>query len=100
MKYKRIILTQFPREAIFLALVYSCVTSIISVNVCTCCAAISIKESAHVGDKNAKRVARGVDDLGKLCFWEMGKGWSAWFDWLCDAAVLNDDVSDGGGDTK
>lgn len=30
-----------------------------------CFAAIAIKESAHVGDKNAKRLARGVDDLGK-----------------------------------
>ena len=38
---------------------------------CSCSlllAAIAIKESAHVGDKNAKRLARGVDDLGKHCF--------------------------------
>ena len=27
--------------------------------------AIAIKESAHVGDKNSKRLGRGVDDLGE-----------------------------------
>lgn len=27
--------------------------------------AIAIKESVHVGDKASKRLARGVDDLGK-----------------------------------
>ena len=27
--------------------------------------AIAIKESAHVGDKAQKRMAKGVDDLGK-----------------------------------
>ncbi len=27
--------------------------------------AIAIKESAHVGDTNARRVAKGIDDLGK-----------------------------------
>lgn len=31
-----------------------------------CPVAIAIKESAHVGDKNAKRLAKGVDDLGKV----------------------------------
>ena len=28
--------------------------------------AIAIKESAHVGDKTQKRLAKGIDDLGKL----------------------------------
>ena len=29
------------------------------------CAAIAIKESAHVGDQAQRRLTRGVDDLGK-----------------------------------
>lgn len=33
---------------------------------CSSHAAIAIKESAHVGDKNSKRLAKGVDDLGEL----------------------------------
>ena len=42
-------------------------------------AAIAIKESAHVGDKSSKRLAKGVDDLGKWRWWRQCTGWEAMY---------------------